>query len=67
VFAGDSWNEEAARANLLELFEKARGCRIEIIMKDVSTVRSHPERIDHWATLAMRMAADYAEASGLDG
>ncbi|MDR3706828.1 MAG: uroporphyrinogen decarboxylase family protein [Capsulimonadaceae bacterium] len=67
VFASDDWNDEPARRNLQSLFEKAQGCRIEIIMKDISTVRDHPERIDQWETLAMQMATHYAEANGLDG
>ena len=66
-FASDSWDIEPARQTLRSLFEKAEGCRLEIIMKDVSTVRNRPKRIDEWAVMAKEMAADYAAAHGLDG
>jgi hypothetical protein len=67
VFAADVYDGHTARRNLEDLFEKAKGCRLEIIMKDISTVRNQPQRIDEWAAMAMRMSADYAEANGLDG
>ncbi|HEY3331801.1 MAG TPA: hypothetical protein VGK19_17350 [Capsulimonadaceae bacterium] len=67
VFAGESWDIEPARRNLQELFDKAQGCRIEIIAKDISTVRDDPTRIDEWAAMAIGMSSAYAEKHGLAG
>jgi hypothetical protein len=36
--------------------ETARGCHIEIIMKDVSTVRYQPQRLWEWEKIAMQVA-----------
>ena len=53
VFAVDTFDPETARAELEELLAICNGCRIEIIMKDVSTVRNDPQRLWAWAELAM--------------
>jgi len=55
VFAGDAWDPEPARANLRNVLDQARGCRLELIMKDISTVRREPQRLWTWATMAMEM------------
>jgi len=57
VFAEDTWNPGKAREYLRAVLEKARGtCHVEIIMKDISTVRYKPERLWDWAALAMEVA-----------
>jgi hypothetical protein len=56
VFAWDTWDPEPARANLRTALEKAKGCRVELIMKDVSTVRSEPQRLWEWEKIAMEEA-----------
>lgn len=33
------------------------GCPLEFILKDISTVRSEPERLKKWADIAMAAAA----------
>jgi hypothetical protein len=53
----DRWRPEAARRSLREALEKARGCVVEIIMKDISTVRYEPQRLWEWARIAMEEAA----------
>jgi hypothetical protein len=60
IFAGDEWARDHIRADMVEKMEKARGCVIEIIMKDISTVRYHPQRLWEWATIATEVAADFA-------
>ena len=35
---------------------QARGCAVEVIMKDVSTVRYQPQRLWAWARMAMEVA-----------
>jgi hypothetical protein len=42
------------------MLEKARGCRIEIIMKDVSTVRYEPQRLWEWEAIATELAEEFA-------
>ena len=56
IFAEDVWNLGRARAELRQFLEKARGCVVEIIMKDISTVRYQPRRLWEWATMAMEEA-----------
>jgi hypothetical protein len=60
VLAEDTWRPEAARHDLEQFLEKARGCSVEIIMKDVSTVRYQPQRLWEWEKIAMEIAHKYA-------
>jgi len=62
VFAEDGWNPQRARADLLDFLEPARrqGGHVELIMKDISTVRFHPERLWEWSRIAMEAAHEYA-------
>ncbi len=60
ILAEDNWRPEIARENLVEVIEKARGCRIEIILKDISTVRNDPKRLWEWETIAMEVAEEFA-------
>ncbi len=53
VFAEDNWRPQQARLDLDEFLTKADGLPVEIIMKDISTVRYHPERLWEWEKLAM--------------
>jgi hypothetical protein len=53
VFAEDNWRPQQARADLYDFLSKAKGLSIEIIMKDISTVRYHPERLWEWEKIAM--------------
>ena len=49
-----------ARQDLRDFLDRARGCHVELIMKDISTVRYHPERLWEWA----RIAAEVVEEAG---
>jgi hypothetical protein len=60
VFADDGWDPERARQDLRSFLEKARGCSVELIMKDISTVRYHPKRLWEWETIAMEVAEEFA-------
>jgi hypothetical protein len=51
--AEDVWRPEAARADLASFLQQAQGCPLEVIMKDVSTVRYHPQRLWAWEKMAM--------------
>jgi len=59
VFADEGWDPQRARKDLADFLEKARGCHVELIMKDISTVRYHPERLWEWASIAMEEAEKY--------
>ncbi len=56
IFAEDVWNIERARAELRQFLDRARGCVVEIIMKDISTVRYQPRRLWEWAAMAAEEA-----------
>lgn len=60
ILAEDDWRPELARRQLRETLEKTRGCHVEIIMKDISTVRYQPQRLWAWETMAMELAEEFA-------
>jgi hypothetical protein len=60
VLAWDTWRPELAREVLRESLEQARGCVVEVIMKDISTVRYEPQRLWEWAQIAMEETAAFA-------
>jgi hypothetical protein len=46
------WDENLIRQDLRRTLTAARGCRIEIIMKDVHTLNNEPERLARWVEIA---------------
>ena len=52
IVAVEQWNVDQARENLTEVLERTRGCAVEIILKDISTVRYDPKRLWYWAEMA---------------
>ena len=52
MLAGKSWEPEKARRDLIDILEKTKGCHVEIIMKDISTVCYQPQRLWEWAKIA---------------
>ena len=54
-------NPEQARQELREFLDATRGCHVELIMKDISTVRYEPQRLWEWASMAMEVAEDFAD------
>jgi hypothetical protein len=60
VFVEDTFRPERARADLQRVLDRTRGvCHVEIIMKDISTVRYRPQALWEWAGLAMEVAREY--------
>lgn len=54
------WARDQER-DLRQFLEKAAGgCHVELIMKDISTVRRQPRRLWEWASLAMEVAEEFA-------
>jgi len=60
ILAEDHWNPGRARQDLRDFLERARGCHVELIMKDISTVRRQPQRLWEWAWIAVEEAEAFA-------
>jgi len=61
IMAEDAWHPERARAALVEFMEATGGrCHVELIMKDISTVRYQPQRLWEWEKIAMSVAEQFA-------
>jgi hypothetical protein len=43
---------DLVRQNIRETLQTAKGCRVEMILKDTITVNYEPERLDTWARIA---------------
>ena len=56
IFVGNNWDPGRARNVLETVMQKAKGCHIEFIMKDISTLGYHPERLWEWEKIAMDVA-----------
>jgi len=56
VLAEDKWHPEAVSRDLERTLARLKGLHVEIIMKDISTVRYKPERLWDWAKIAMETA-----------
>ena len=58
IFAEDALASRAgAGRRLRDFLDQARGCHVELIMKDISTVRRQPQRLWEWARIAIEEAA----------
>jgi hypothetical protein len=61
ILAEDVWHPERARAVLVEFLEATGSrCHVELIMKDISTVRYQPQRLWEWEKIAMDVAGQFA-------
>jgi len=52
IFASDKWNPRQARSDIQKLLAETQGCSVELVMKDVSTIRKDPNRLFEWAKIA---------------
>ncbi len=61
VLAEDTWHLDKAQNELGSLLSKAQahGCVVEVIMKDISTVRYQPQRLWEWARMATEVTQRY--------
>jgi len=59
ILATDDWNLDLARRELAEDLDKLQGCVVEIVLKDISTVRHEPQRLWQWAEMAMEVAEEF--------
>ena len=61
IFAREHWDPEGARQELRAFLAKTAGrCHVELIMKDISTVRYGPKKLWEWAQIAMEVAEEFA-------
>lgn len=60
IFLDEEWDEDAARAAITGALDLAAvdGVAVELIMKDISTVARHPERLWAWARIASEAVRD---------
>lgn len=61
IFAESSWSPERAEAEIIDFMDKTGGqCHVELIMKDISTVKYQPQRLWEWEKIAMKVAEEFA-------
>ena len=61
ILAEENWHPDRARADLVQFMESTGGtCHVELIMKDISTVRYKPQRLWEWVSIAMEVAEQFA-------
>ncbi|MFI5387154.1 MAG: hypothetical protein ACHQ50_13665 [Fimbriimonadales bacterium] len=62
--AMDSWDAGAVEADIRHTMEacERNGCALGITLKDISTVRHHPERVWEWARIASRLVGREASS-----
>lgn len=59
IFATDEFNAEEAEKQLRRSMDILKGANVEIIMKDISTVRGDYRRLVEWSKIAKRVCEDY--------
>lgn len=56
------FDENAIRADLRKTLRAAKGCRLELVMKDVHTLNNEPRRLPRWVELARETAEEEGAA-----
>ena len=59
LLAEDSWEPDRVRSYLTENLEKTRGCPVEVILKDISTVRFEARRLWEWTEVAKEVTETF--------
>ncbi len=60
LVAMPSWDPSPAEKELRYVLDRTRGCRVALVLKDISTVCGEPRRLEDWCRMAMRVAGEYA-------
>jgi hypothetical protein len=60
LVASEGWDAAQIRCDLRHFFEVTRGCQVEVILKDISTVRYQPQRLWDFAEIAHQEANAFA-------
>ena len=58
VFAFDTFDEEAIRKDVSEKLRLLKNCNVEIIIKDISTVKYDPARLWKWVEIVSQLCKD---------
>ena len=59
VLSTTVFDEAAARKDIRDILEKAKGCNLELIMKDHDTIHNDPSRAIAWCNIAKEEIARY--------
>ena len=59
VLADVSFDLDSARDLLKKSLDSVKGCNVEIIIKDISTVRYYPQRLWDWVKMASELVLEY--------
>ena len=59
LISTNQFNEAAIREDIRQTLDLTRGCRIELIMKDVHTLNNEPERLARWVQIAREEIASH--------
>jgi hypothetical protein len=58
IFAEDSWDPFAVKKKIKDDLRILKNCVVEVIMKDISTVKYQPQHLWDWARLAVEAAKE---------
>ena len=61
IFAFDKWDADLARSLIRDVFERTKGCNIELTAKDITTCKNEPHRLWEWAQIAIEEAEAWAQ------
>lgn len=66
LLAGNAWNPGPARAQLAQIIRAstAHDCRLEIVLKDIHTLRREPWRLAEWSRMAMGVVEEAGPGKG---
>ena len=59
ILAEDRWRPDAVREELHRKLDILKGQAVEVILKDISTVRYHPQRLWEWVKIAEEVTSEY--------
>jgi hypothetical protein len=63
MLAMESFNENLVRESLRQSMDQAKGCCLEVVMKDNHTLRNEPERAVRWVEIALQEAESFSNQS----
>jgi len=59
MVATETWHPDQVRQTLTETMETTRDNVVEIILKDITTVRGEPQRLWEWSEIAMEVVQEF--------
>lgn len=59
IFAENGWDVEEIERKLFRDLSILKDCNVEIIMKDISTVKYKPQKLWQWAEIAIKVAQKF--------